>query len=504
MTERPRAISKSSGSVSRPIPLEPCGVPSVRRVLRRAVQRRLTTCTEASRRQRIDEALAHGVAIGPDVVVVQEPGLWSPPPDVVAQANAVANATVEIPRQPPGPARQPAAHAARHRDPRAAPGRARLARGALVRARVDDRSVRADPRAPSCSSLLAGIGTLAIWRGPLSTGKGWAVVAVAIGFGAALRLGDAWLRRLLEAFGGFFNNLFAVFSNRDYSVLMGYQFLAQAGQGVVQGAIFKAIGVRRREGVRHLGRAVGGLPPQGRPRALHPLYVPVAVRRGVHRPVRATAGRVVGRHRERRAGHVDRDPRHPPAGIGLAGGRGRADGRLDPRAAGRSIGRADRARDQVRGAARRAFREGPPAGQRALAGRAAGSRRSSGSASARSWRGRSRLWIGVVFGAAACSWSGPWSRGRCGRSRPGIRTRASARRCVAILRTVAAGIRGGRRPAGGGARTLRRSRCSVTSSGVRPDDASPCYAKNLVQGGDADTLSQILSGVGARSAARSV
>jgi predicted MFS family arabinose efflux permease len=89
--------------------------------------------------------------------------------------------------------------------------------------------------------MLAGIGTLAVWRGSLTTAKGWAVVLVAIGIGAALRRADGWLRRPLEAFGGFFDGLFTAFSNRDFSVLMGYQYLAQAGQGVIQGAIFKAI-----------------------------------------------------------------------------------------------------------------------------------------------------------------------------------------------------------------------------------------------------------------------
>jgi hypothetical protein len=199
------------------------------------------TCTEASRQHRIDDALAHGVAIGPDVVVVKEPGLWSPPPDVVAHANSVANATVESLVNHPGPL-------------------ANLPHTLLVIAILAlllvlpgwlgarwfglESTIDRFALIPGLSVvliMLAGIGTLAIWRGPLSTEKGWAVVAVAIGLGAALRLGDAWLRRLLEAFGGFFNNLFAVFSNRDYSVLMGYQFLAQAGQGVVQGAIFKAL-----------------------------------------------------------------------------------------------------------------------------------------------------------------------------------------------------------------------------------------------------------------------
>ena len=46
---------------------------------------------------------------------------------------------------------------------------------------------------------------------------------------------------VLDSFGGFFNKLFAVFSNRDFATLMGVQFLAQAGQGVIQGAIGKSI-----------------------------------------------------------------------------------------------------------------------------------------------------------------------------------------------------------------------------------------------------------------------
>jgi MFS family permease len=89
--------------------------------------------------------------------------------------------------------------------------------------------------------MLSGIAVLAVWRGSLTTAKGWAVVAVAVGLGAALRVADRWLLKPLQAFGNFFNGMFAVFSNRDYSVLVGVQFLAQAGQGVVQGAIAKSL-----------------------------------------------------------------------------------------------------------------------------------------------------------------------------------------------------------------------------------------------------------------------
>jgi MFS family permease len=78
--------------------------------------------------------------------------------------------------------------------------------------------------------------------------KGWAVVAVAVAVGAALRVADAWLRRPLDAFAGFFDSMFSAFSNRDFSVLMGVQFLAQAGQGVVQGAIAKSLAFGGQEG----------------------------------------------------------------------------------------------------------------------------------------------------------------------------------------------------------------------------------------------------------------
>jgi hypothetical protein len=46
---------------------------------------------------------------------------------------------------------------------------------------------------------------------------------------------------VLNGFSGFFNSMFSVFSNRDFSVLVGMQYLAQMGQGVVQGAIGKSI-----------------------------------------------------------------------------------------------------------------------------------------------------------------------------------------------------------------------------------------------------------------------
>ncbi|TMK17022.1 MAG: MFS transporter [Actinobacteria bacterium] len=198
-------------------------------------------CTETSRQQRLEAALAEGVAIGPDVVVIQGPGLWSPPADVVGEANVVANATVEALEHHPGPL----ANFPHTLLVIAILALLLLVPGGLARRWFGlDSTIDRFALIPGVSVvlvMLAGVGTLAVWRGPLTMTKGWAVVVVAIGIGVALRFADAWLRRPLDAFGRFFDDLFAVFSNRDFSVLMGYQFLAQAGQGVVQGAIFKAL-----------------------------------------------------------------------------------------------------------------------------------------------------------------------------------------------------------------------------------------------------------------------
>ena len=89
--------------------------------------------------------------------------------------------------------------------------------------------------------VLSGIVVVAVTRAPFGVAHGWASLVLATAVAAGLRLGAAPILRVLNGFSGFFNNLFSVFSNRDFSVLVGMQYLAQAGQGVVQGAIGKSI-----------------------------------------------------------------------------------------------------------------------------------------------------------------------------------------------------------------------------------------------------------------------
>jgi len=97
-------------------------------------------------------------------------------------------------------------------------------------------------------TLLAGIVVVAVARAPFGVAHGWASLGLATVFAAVLRFGSAPILKVLNGFAGFFNTMFSVFSNRDFSVLVGMQFLAQAGQGVVQGAIGKSIAFGGEEG----------------------------------------------------------------------------------------------------------------------------------------------------------------------------------------------------------------------------------------------------------------
>jgi hypothetical protein len=214
-------------------------------------------CTEEERQQKLDEVKAGATQIGPDVWVLngtfsggleQGTNLYTPPSEVVQQAEAAAQAKQ--------------AELANH------PGAfANIGHNLLVllilaimlivpgwlasswfgfRSTIDRMGLI--PGMSVVMLMLSGIAVVAVWRGSLTTTKGWAVLGVAIGLGAALRGADAWLRRPLDSFAGFFTKLFSPFSNRAFAVLVGVQFLAQAGQGAVQGAIGKSIGFGGQKG----------------------------------------------------------------------------------------------------------------------------------------------------------------------------------------------------------------------------------------------------------------
>jgi MFS family permease len=205
-------------------------------------------CPPDVQRQELDAATAQGVEVGPDVYVIEGEGLWKPPPDVVERAQAASAEEARKFEDHPGPM----GNLPQNILVVLLLGLLLIVPGWLASAWLGIRTtvdrIALIPGVSTVLLLLSGIAVLAVWRGPLSVAKGWTVVAVAIGLGAALRFAGSWLERPLDAIAGFFDGMFAVFSNRDYSVLVGVQFLAQAGQGVVQGAIAKSLAFGGQEG----------------------------------------------------------------------------------------------------------------------------------------------------------------------------------------------------------------------------------------------------------------
>jgi MFS family permease len=198
----------------------------------------------------LDETIqgADGVEVGPDVYVLQGPGTYAPPPEVVEAARQAGEVEAARLQDHAGAAARPLHTlwvlfglfllvvlpgwlAAPFFELRDTPSRIALIPGMGV-----------------VLTLLSGIGILMVWRGPLTTPKSWAAVALACGIGAALRFAGDRIMRPFESVAGFFTKLFSQFSNRDFSVLMGTQFLVQAGQGVIQGAIAKSIAFGGKEG----------------------------------------------------------------------------------------------------------------------------------------------------------------------------------------------------------------------------------------------------------------
>jgi hypothetical protein len=208
----------------------------------------IPNCTEEQRAQLLKDAFARGIQIGPDVAVLKGSGLWVPPSDVVQAAEAAGTTKGELLQNHPG-AFADLGHTLMVAAILALllilPGY--LASGWFgARSAIDKMGLI--PGMSVVMLMLSSIGVLAVWRGSLTTTKGWVAVAVAVGLGLALRFGESWLRKPLDGIGGFFDRLLAPFTVRAFAVLLGMQFLAQAGQGVVQGAIGKSIGFGGQKG----------------------------------------------------------------------------------------------------------------------------------------------------------------------------------------------------------------------------------------------------------------
>jgi hypothetical protein len=186
-------------------------------------------------------AIDEGIRIGPDVVVIRADGLYEPSADITSRALAAANTEQARLDDHPGALSNPV-HSVRVLGGlfflAVLPG---LIAAPWFGLKDTPSRMALIPGMSFCLTLLSGIAVLAVWRGPLTTAKAWVVVGVATATAAGLRVGAPSLEQVLESFGGFFNRLFGAFSNRAFATLMGVQFLVQAGQGVVQGAIAKSI-----------------------------------------------------------------------------------------------------------------------------------------------------------------------------------------------------------------------------------------------------------------------
>jgi MFS family permease len=181
------------------------------------------------------------VEVGPDVYVLTGDGLWTPPAEVVDRAHERASAEAAFYADHPSAFENPLHTLS-------------VLLGLFVLAVLPgllamrffgaDSGVAKAAIVPGMSvvmTLLAGIVVLSVWRGPLTTTKGWVVAAVAVGLGALFGFAGDTVLKPFRAFAGFFDKLFSQFSNVDFAVLMGVQFLAQMGQGVVQGTIAKSL-----------------------------------------------------------------------------------------------------------------------------------------------------------------------------------------------------------------------------------------------------------------------
>ncbi len=142
-------------------------------------------------------ALAQGVSIGPDVSVITGDGLYTPSAETVAAANAAAAAEKAHLDDHPGPLGDPL-HTLRVIVGlfflAVLPG---LIASDWFELHDTPSKMGLIPATSIALTLLSGIVLLTVWRGPLTTVKGWAAVALATLFALGLRFGKTRLNRVL-------------------------------------------------------------------------------------------------------------------------------------------------------------------------------------------------------------------------------------------------------------------------------------------------------------------
>jgi Major Facilitator Superfamily len=181
------------------------------------------------------------VPLGPDVAAVTGPHLAAPSPDAISAARAAEARTAAQYANHPG-ALGNLGHTARVMLGLAL---VLLVPGLLAAPwfELEDgwTQVALIPAISFALVILAAIAVVAVTRSPYSAADGWVTIGIALVVAAGLRLGKRRMDRAFARASRFFAQLFSVFSSRSFSALMGAQFVAQAGDGIVQASLAKSI-----------------------------------------------------------------------------------------------------------------------------------------------------------------------------------------------------------------------------------------------------------------------
>jgi MFS family permease len=181
------------------------------------------------------------IKIGDDLAVVTGPDLATPSPAVVDAARAAERQTAEL------YANHPAVFGNFGHTLRVLVALALLlVVPGLISARYFDledawTKVALVPGISIALTIIAGIVVVAVRRAPFGVADGWAAFGLAVAAAVVLRLAKPRLDRWFATFSRFFDEMFAVFSNRSFSALMSTQFIAQAADGIVQASLAKSI-----------------------------------------------------------------------------------------------------------------------------------------------------------------------------------------------------------------------------------------------------------------------
>jgi MFS family permease len=187
------------------------------------------------------ELIADYTQIGPGVALIEAPGLAEPDPEAVEAATQAGRAAEAAVADPPGILSDPL-HLLRVVGLLAfllvVPG--------LIAARwfeLEDGPVKLALVPGLSIGLLLASGTVvvAVTRSGFGAAQGWTTVALAVGVAVALALLARRREAGRQAVMPFVYRSLSLFSNRSFGFLMGAQFMALFGDGIVQGSLAKAI-----------------------------------------------------------------------------------------------------------------------------------------------------------------------------------------------------------------------------------------------------------------------